>query len=114
MTATDPDVSTVSVTIDGVEIQANPGELLIDAAERHGVDPHLLLAIFREESRFDPEAVSPASARGLGQFILPTAQRLGRDIGLDSQPVEPAGRVAGGGRGAAGRKVVETRGNCRQ
>jgi soluble lytic murein transglycosylase len=53
-----------------------------DAAERHGVDPHLLLAIFREESRFDPEAVSPASARGLGQFILPTAQRLGRDIGL--------------------------------
>ncbi len=36
MTATENETSTVSVTIDGVEIQAEPGELLIDAAERTG------------------------------------------------------------------------------
>ena len=36
MTDTHSDVSTVSVTIDGVEIQAEAGELLIDAAERTG------------------------------------------------------------------------------
>ncbi|MEM9522155.1 MAG: NADH-quinone oxidoreductase subunit NuoG [Actinomycetota bacterium] len=37
MTATENEaITTVSVTINGTEIQANPGELLIDAAERHG------------------------------------------------------------------------------
>ena len=36
MTATENETTTVSVTINGTEIQANPGELLIDAAERTG------------------------------------------------------------------------------
>lgn len=51
-------------------------------ASRFGVDPDLLTAIIREESRFDPMAISPAAARGLNQFILPTAQRLARKLGL--------------------------------
>ncbi len=37
MTATDPITEGVSITIDGVAVQARPGELLIAAAERHGV-----------------------------------------------------------------------------
>ncbi len=39
MTATEPKTSevTVAINVDGVEILANKGELLIDAAERHGV-----------------------------------------------------------------------------
>jgi soluble lytic murein transglycosylase len=41
----------------------------------------LLAAVMREESRFQPEAVSPAAARGLAQLILPTARRLARDLG---------------------------------
>ena len=36
MTATENETTTVSVTINGTEIQANPGELLIGAAERTG------------------------------------------------------------------------------
>ena len=36
MTDTRDDVSTVSVTVNGVEIQANPDELLIEACERTG------------------------------------------------------------------------------
>ena len=40
-------------------------------AARHGADPRLLLAIMREESRFDPRAKSAAAARGL----LPQAGR---------------------------------------
>jgi soluble lytic murein transglycosylase-like protein len=48
--------------------------------EREGkewkIDPQLLAAIVREESRFDPRAFSNASARGLTQFILPTAQQM--------------------------------------
>jgi len=51
------------------------------ATDRFHVDPYLLLAILRQESRFDPMATSPASARGLGQFIFPTAARIARQIG---------------------------------
>ncbi len=39
-------------------------------------------AIMREESAFDPEAVSPAHAYGLMQIITPTAKRLAKDAGL--------------------------------
>ena len=52
-------------------------------AGAYRVDPMLLAALIREESRFDPEAVSPAAARGLTQLTLPTARQLARDIGLD-------------------------------
>ena len=41
----------------------------------------LLAAVMREESRFQPEAVSPAAARGLAQLVLPTARRLARNLG---------------------------------
>lgn len=47
-----------------------------------GVPPELLAAIVREESRFDPNALSPAAARGLGQFTLPTARRVAGQINL--------------------------------
>lgn len=49
-------------------------------SRRFGIDPHLLRSIIREESRFDPLAVSAASARGLTQFVLPTARRLGAKL----------------------------------
>lgn len=57
--------------------------LLLDKESRlRKIDPQLLAAIIREESRFDPEAFSPASARGLTQFIFPTAQKLAEKLGL--------------------------------
>jgi soluble lytic murein transglycosylase len=46
------------------------------------VDPALLAAVIREESRFDPRALSPAAARGLAQLTLPTDRRLASDLGL--------------------------------
>jgi soluble lytic murein transglycosylase len=52
------------------------------------IDPALLAAVIREESRFDPDAVSPAAARGLAQFTLPTARRLARRTGL-AQALDP-------------------------
>lgn len=52
-----------------------PAEIRAEAEARR-VDPFLLLAVIREESRFDPAAVSPAAARGLTQFVLPTARRV--------------------------------------
>lgn len=60
------------------------GALIEKETKKRGVDPHLLAAIIREESRFDPDAISAASARGLAQFVLPTARRLANEIGLSS------------------------------
>ena len=63
------------------------GYLILSESDRFSIDPHLLAAIIREESRFDPGAVSSASARGLTQFVLPTARRVAETIGLG--PIEP-------------------------
>lgn len=51
-------------------------------AEKFEADPVLVLAIMREESRFNPRAKSQAAARGLLQFIITTARDIGRDVGL--------------------------------
>jgi soluble lytic murein transglycosylase len=51
-------------------------------AGRQGIRPELVYAIMREESAFDPGAVSPANAYGLMQVISPTAKRFGREAGL--------------------------------
>ncbi len=51
-----------------------------EAVERwagaYGLDPLLVLAVVREESRFAPAAVSPAGAVGLMQLLPSTAQGL--------------------------------------
>ena len=51
-------------------------------AERAEADPTLVLAIMREESRFNPRAKSGAAARGLLQLILSTAREVAWDLGL--------------------------------
>ena len=52
-------------------------------ARRHGLDPLMLVALVRQESAFDPKAVSVAQARGLMQLIPPTAKRVARQLQLD-------------------------------
>jgi soluble lytic murein transglycosylase len=44
---------------------------------KHSVDPHLVWALIRQESRYDPSAVSPAGALGLMQ-VTPEAAGLHR------------------------------------
>ena len=61
--------------------------LVLRETERQDVDPYLLASIIREESRFDPAAFSGASARGLTQFILPTARRIGMKVNIG--PIMP-------------------------
>ncbi len=57
------------------------GEMIEAAAARRRVDPHLVAGIMRQESRFDHRAVSAASARGLMQFVYPTAARVAANLG---------------------------------
>ncbi|ELS1884704.1 MULTISPECIES: lytic transglycosylase domain-containing protein [Enterobacteriaceae] len=44
-------------------------DLLTEAGEKYGVDPRLLKAIMKQESKGDPYAISRAGARGLMQII---------------------------------------------
>lgn len=58
------------------------GSLIRRQSTRFGVEPALLSAIIRQESHFNPNALSAASARGLSQFVMPTAESLAQDLGL--------------------------------
>lgn len=51
--------------------------LIEQAARRHDLDADLLTALIRQESGFDPRAVSRAGARGLMQLMPATARRYG-------------------------------------
>jgi soluble lytic murein transglycosylase len=50
--------------------------------KRNDIPSALAYAVMREESAFDPEAVSPARAYGLMQLIFPTARKVARDVGI--------------------------------
>ncbi len=47
-------------------------ETVMAAAERHGVEPHLIWAVMRQESAFSEVAVSRANAQGLMQVVPST------------------------------------------
>jgi len=51
-----------------------------DAAGGAGIDEHLVAALIREESRYDPDVVSWAGAVGLMQLLPATAKRVNRGV----------------------------------
>lgn len=55
-------------------------ELFIEAGQKYGVDPDLLASQVYQESRGNPNAVSSKGAKGLAQFMLPTAKQYGVDV----------------------------------
>ncbi|MXG87955.1 transglycosylase SLT domain-containing protein [Nocardioides sp. YIM 123512] len=68
--------------------------LFNEAAAAHGVDARLLAAVARQESGFDPTAVSPAGAQGLMQLMPATASGLGVSDSFDpAQAVDGAARL---------------------
>ena len=66
--------------------------LFTQAAERTGVPARVLAAVASAESGFNPDAVSPAGARGLMQLMPGTARELGVD------PMNPASAIDGAAR----------------
>jgi soluble lytic murein transglycosylase len=46
------------------------------------LDPYLMAALIRQESEFNPKAVSRANARGLAQVMPATGRQLSRKVGI--------------------------------
>jgi soluble lytic murein transglycosylase len=51
-------------------------------AAKYAIDPFLVMALIRQESAFNPKAVSVANAHGLMQLLPSTARRLARGMKL--------------------------------
>jgi soluble lytic murein transglycosylase len=56
------------------------------AATEYGVDPLLIWAVMREESRYDPEADSYVGARGLMQVMPSTQEWIAEQLGEEIAP----------------------------
>jgi soluble lytic murein transglycosylase-like protein len=65
------------------------------AAERNGLEPAFLAAVFWTESSYTPDAVSRTGAIGLGQLMPETAQWLGVDPWDPMQNMEGSARLYG-------------------
>jgi soluble lytic murein transglycosylase-like protein len=67
--------------------------IIFRAGEEQGVDPRFIHAVIKQESRYNPMAVSPVGAEGLMQMMPGTAKRFGL-----KDPFDAAANVAAGTR----------------
>jgi len=76
------------------------GGQVVREAKKRGLDPRLVLAIMKQESRFKPNAKSPSAARGLLQLTIDAAQRYASLAGLgqvtDESLYQPQTNIAVG------------------
>jgi len=66
----------------------NYEEIIQREAAKYAIDPLLIMALIRQESAFNPKAVSPANAHGLMQLLPSTARRLARGMNLPRPSTE--------------------------
>lgn len=74
----DPPALKPVITIDHV------CDLLAEHADRNGLQRAFFARLIWKESRFDPDAVSPAGAEGIAQFMPATAKRQGLEDSFDA------------------------------
>lgn len=61
-------------------------ELVLAAAAKYELDPHLIWAVMREESHFNPQAVSRVGAMGLMQIMPATGLNIAGRKGVELAP----------------------------
>jgi hypothetical protein len=67
------------VAVGKTEVPAKYVPVLLAASAKYGVSPAFLAAQIEAESGFNPNAVSPAGAIGISQFMPGTAKSMGID-----------------------------------
>jgi soluble lytic murein transglycosylase-like protein len=77
----------------GLQVPGGFGPMITEAAQKYGVDPALVAAVMETESRFNPNAVSGAGAKGLMQLMPATARGLGV-----TDPSDPQQAILGGAK----------------
>jgi soluble lytic murein transglycosylase-like protein len=92
-TATTASAGLMSVGASELPADVPFGAQITAAAKKHGIDPALLAGLVKQESGFNPNAGSPAGARGLTQLMPGTAAGLGVTDVLD-----PAQSLDGGAK----------------
>ena len=77
------------------ETTGNPDydKLVMESAARNGIDPKLIMAVMRQESRFNPHSRSYKGACGLMQLMPDTARRFGV-----ANIFDPAQNIEGGAK----------------
>jgi hypothetical protein len=65
--------------------------IIFRAGEKAGVDPRFIHAVIKQESKYDPKAVSYAGAQGLMQMMPATAKRFGLKDPFDATANVEAG-----------------------
>jgi soluble lytic murein transglycosylase-like protein len=60
-------------------------EVIKQASERYSIDEQIIKAVIRQESSFNPQAVSPCGAQGLMQLMPATARSLGVTDPFDAE-----------------------------
>jgi soluble lytic murein transglycosylase-like protein len=97
-TATDPTATATGASLMATGVSELPADVpygaeITAAAKKYGIDPALLAGLVKQESGFNPNAGSPAGARGLTQLMPGTAAGLGVTNVLD-----PAQSLDGGAK----------------
>jgi hypothetical protein len=72
---------------------ANYREEARKAARRHGINPDIFERQINQESGFNPDARSPAGARGIAQFMPATARGMGVNPDNPTQALDGAARL---------------------
>ena len=64
------------------------GNIFLSEARKYDLDPHLLVALARQESVFDPQALSPAKAYGIMQLLPSTSKIVAGQLNLQQPSSE--------------------------
>lgn len=79
-----------------VPSKAEIRQMITDTANRHGVDPDLMLAISQMESGWNHHAVSPANAIGAMQVIPSSGDWASELVGQDLNLLDPQDNITAG------------------